>query len=105
MAMRAYGGASSVICFAVIGVLAWMFTWIAWRMARSGRYSAHGRWMARSYLMMCSAVMLRLIHYLLQPLNLDAELTYQLSAWLSWVPALTVFEASVQRSRREATSI
>ncbi len=96
MAMRAYGGASSVICFALIGVLAWVFTMLAWRMARLRRFAAHGRWMGRSYLMICSAVMLRLIHYLLQPLGLDPRLAYQAAAWLSWVPALLVFEVAIR---------
>ena len=99
MATRAYGGASSVVCFALIGVLAWVFTLIAWRKARSGHYAAHGRWMGRSYLMMCSAVMLRLIHYLLQPLGLDPTVTYQTAAWLSWVPSLLALELATRRDR------
>jgi uncharacterized membrane protein len=92
MAMRALGGWPSMVCFGLISALAWAFTWIAWRRAKAMRYAEHGRWMCRSYVMMCSAILLRLCHYLIQPLNLDPTFAYQLAVWLSWVPALAVLE-------------
>ncbi len=92
MSTRAFGGMSSTVCFALISVAAWWFTWKAWQAAKARRFAAHGRWMCRSYLMMCSAITLRLIHFLMQPLELDPTLTYQWAAWLSWLPALVIFE-------------
>ncbi len=100
MSTRALGGLPSIVCFALISTAAWVFTWKAWRAAREGRYAEHGRWMCRSYLMMCSAIMLRLIHYLMQGLDLDPTLTYQWAAWLSWLPALGIFEVVVLFNNR-----
>jgi uncharacterized membrane protein len=99
MAMRAFGGWPSMVCFGLISALAWAFTWIAWRRAKSMRYAEHGLWMCRSYVMMSSAILLRLSHYLIQPLNLDPTLAYQLAAWLSWVPAIAVLELAYWVSR------
>ena len=107
MATRAFGGASSILCFALISILAWWFTLAGWRAALQRDYAAHGRWMARSYVMICSAIMLRLIHYFLQPLELDRTLTYQLAAWLSWVPTLVALEMSFRqlpKTRRMAAT-
>jgi uncharacterized membrane protein len=102
MSTRAHGGWSSVICFALISVLAWGFTLFAWRAAKQMRFAEHGRWMSRSYLMMCSAIMLRMVHYLIQPLDLEPTFAYQISAWLSWVPALLVFEITSRRAGKVA---
>jgi uncharacterized membrane protein len=99
MATRAFGGWSTMLCFGLISALAWTFTWIAWRRAQAMRYAEHGRWMCRSYVMMCSAIMLRLAHYLLQPLGFDPTFAYQLAAWLSWVPAIAVLELAYWLSR------
>lgn len=96
MSTRAFGGTSSLICFALISVGAWWFTWKGWQTAQQRRFDEHGRWMCRSYLMMCSAIMLRLIHFAMQPIGLDPTLTYQLAAWLSWLPALGVFELTIR---------
>ncbi|MEM8669036.1 MAG: DUF2306 domain-containing protein [Planctomycetota bacterium] len=92
MSLQAFGGVSSVLCFTCISISAWTFTYLGYQSARSFQFAAHGRWMARSYLMMCSAIALRLIHYVLHPLGLDAALTYQLAAWLSWLPGLILLE-------------
>ena len=100
MSMRAFGGLPSIVCFAMISGAAWWFTWKAWRAAVNKRFAEHGRWMCRSYLMMCSAILLRLIHFLMQPLALDPTLSYQWAAWLSWLPPLLVFEIVMVLSRR-----
>ena len=92
MSMRAFGGVPSLICFALISTLAWLFTLIGWRKACNGDLNGHGRWMIRSFLMMSSAIVLRLVHILIQPLELDETLAYQISAWASWVPGLVVLE-------------
>lgn len=92
MSMRAFGGIPSILCFSTISLLAWWFTLAGWLSAKRHQYPAHGRWMMRSYLMMCSAISLRLTHYLLQPLGLSETLAYQLSAWLSWLPWLLSLE-------------
>ena len=85
MSSKAYGGWSSTICFALLAAVTWCSTFVGWRAARAYEIERHVRWMTRSYVLICSAVFLRLTHFSLQPLNLSNELTYQLSAWISWL--------------------
>jgi uncharacterized membrane protein len=104
MSTRALGGASSTICFAMISLAAWWFTWKGWRAAQARQFVQHGRWMCRSYLMMCSAILLRLIDYFMQPLALDPTFSYQIAAWLSWLPALLLFEIRVRYQPKESAA-
>ncbi len=104
MGFRAYGGTSSIVSFVLISSLAWWFTGLGWRAANRHRFAEHGRWMARSYAMICSAVTLRLIHYLMQPLNLDHTLTYQVAVWMSWVPVLILLEWVFRVQQRRVVS-
>jgi hypothetical protein len=48
--------------------------------------------MVRSYVLLASAICLRLLHPMLSVLALSHELTYQLSVWASWVLPLSFFE-------------
>ncbi|NNE00845.1 MAG: DUF2306 domain-containing protein [Pirellulaceae bacterium] len=97
MAMRSYGGISSVICFGLISISLWVTTWIGWRRARAMRFREHAQWMCRSYTLMCSAIFLRMISFGFSHLNMDHTFAYQLSAWLSWVPAMLILEAFLSR--------
>ncbi|WP_161604425.1 DUF2306 domain-containing protein [Roseiconus nitratireducens] len=92
MSTRAYGGWSSVICFALISLLTWASTFSGWRAAGRGCWKEHGRWMARSYVLMTSALFLRLIHMVLIRTPLGHETAYQCSAWLSWLLPLAILE-------------
>jgi hypothetical protein len=102
MSLAAFGGWPSTLGFAAIASLTWGFTWIAWREARAGRYASHGRWMCRSYLLMCSAILLRLVRYLLEPLELETVFAYQISVWLSWLPPLIALEWLLRRQVEQA---
>lgn len=100
MATKAYGGLSSTICFSLIGILMWYFTWQAWREARAMRFRKHAQWMCRSYTLMCSAIMLRLISFALEHVSIDHTFRYQLSVWLSWVPAMIALEIAIRFAGR-----
>lgn len=97
MATRAYGGWSGAICFAAIAASAWGCTWIGWRAAHERHFERHRRWMLRSYTLMLSAVFLRLVNIALSGLELDHELTYQASAWMSFVPPMLILESLIRR--------
>ena len=92
MGFWAYGGLSSQVCFSLLAGLTWIATFLGWRFARIGQLKKHAKWVLRSYLLIASAICLRLIHPLLSELQLNHELTYQLAVWASWVLPLALFE-------------
>ncbi|MBL8810966.1 MAG: DUF2306 domain-containing protein [Planctomycetaceae bacterium] len=86
------GGIPAMLCFITMSVLVAAFTILAWRTALQRRFESHRKWMTRSYLLMISAVLLRLLDPALRRAGLSDDLSYQLSVWLSWVPSLVIFE-------------
>ncbi|WP_182868745.1 DUF2306 domain-containing protein [Stieleria mannarensis] len=92
MAFKAFGGWSTTICFGLLAVATWWSTFRGWRAGRGCDFQRHRVWMLRSYVLLLSAVFLRLGHYGLQLLNMTPELTYQIVAWISWVIPLVVLE-------------
>lgn len=71
---------------------------LGWRAAVTRRFADHERWMWRTYLLLCSAVVIRMIGGLATVAGLDALWLYPLSAWASWLGPLLVYEFS--RGRR-----
>jgi len=66
---------------------------LGWRAAVARRFDEHRGWMWRTYILLCSAVVIRLIGGMATLLQLDAEWVYPASVWASWVMPLTIFEA------------
>jgi hypothetical protein len=64
-----------------------------WRAAVERRFSDHRRWMGRTFMLLCSAVVIRMIGGLATVSGLDALWLYPLSTWASWLVPLLVFEA------------
>jgi hypothetical protein len=52
----------------------------------------HRRWMWRTFVLLCSAVVLRILGGLATVLELDAEWLYPLSTWACWLVPLLVLE-------------
>ncbi|MFO0977492.1 MAG: DUF2306 domain-containing protein [Planctomycetaceae bacterium] len=92
------GGVPAMVCFIAMSLLVAVFTVLAWRTALQRRFESHRKWMTRSYLVMISAVLLRLIDPALRRSGVPDELSYQISVWLSWVPSLVIFEV-IERIR------
>jgi len=67
---------------------------LGWRSAVMRRFADHRRWMWRTFILLCSAVVLRLIGGLAAVAHFDAEWLYPLSTWVSWLVPLLVFESS-----------
>jgi hypothetical protein len=65
------------------------------------KFADHERWMWRTYILLVSAVVIRLIGGLATVAQFDALWLYPLSCWISWLAPLAVFEA-VQYARRSA---
>ncbi|MDV6029040.1 MAG: DUF2306 domain-containing protein [Phycisphaera sp. RhM] len=96
MSMKAFGGWSTTLCFAVLAAATWWSTFIGWRAGTRFDFQRHRNWMLRSYVLLLSAVFLRLGHFALQTLGLAPELTYQLAAWISWVIPLMIIELTMK---------
>ena len=61
--------------------------------ARQGRFDQHRRWMLRCYILICSAVMLRLISGAVGLTGVPyAEEAYIVAAWSSWLLPLAAYE-------------
>jgi len=62
------------------------------RAAMRRNFAEHGRWMWRTFLLLCSAVVIRMIGGLATVAQLEALWIYPLSAWVSWLVPLLTFE-------------
>lgn len=62
------------------------------RAALARRFADHQRWMWRTYLLLCSAVVIRLIGGLASVLHYDELWLYPFSTWASWLVPLLVYE-------------
>lgn len=98
MGIHANGGELSVVAFLILGILWWWTTFKAYQTARQKDFTAHKRWMWRSFALSVSALTLRMwkviIVYFFQLPPMD---TYQIIAWLGWVPNLLLVEYLVKR--------
>jgi hypothetical protein len=92
------------------GVAGWGFFLLAmatagcavmgWRSAAGRRFAAHRRWMWRCFLLLSSAVVVRLIGGLATVAGVDADWIYPATAWASWLIPLAAFEIAGGLARR-----
>ncbi|HET6423215.1 MAG TPA: DUF2306 domain-containing protein [Planctomycetaceae bacterium] len=100
MGFDAAAGLSAVISFVLLTAVTAICTALGWRAAMQRRFVVHRRWMQRSYVLLCSAVVLRILGGIGTVLEVpwwwyDAAIT-----WASWLLPLIVFELSVWWSQR-----
>lgn len=99
MAFLAYGGLPSQMGFMMLAAL-WLGTGAkAYSSIRNGRVDEHRAWMIRNYALTFAAVTLRTWLPLFQILGFEFLPSYQLVAWLAWVPNLIVAEIFFNRLR------
>jgi len=93
MACCANGGYAVKLCFILLSVLWWYYTWSAWRTVVQGKIMEHERFMWQSYVLTFSAINLRVYTfcaaYFFEIADVDS---YLYCAWLSWVGNLLVLE-------------
>lgn len=65
-----------------------------WKAALGRRFVDHRRWMLRTFVLLCSAVVIRIIGGLATVAQLDAAWLYPASTWASWLVPLVVFEST-----------
>ena len=92
MAPYAETGAIAAAGFFTLSLATGVCVLVGWRMAVQRRFTEHRRWMSRCFLLLCSAVVLRLFGGLVTVMGVGAAGSYPLAAWASWLAPLVVFE-------------
>ncbi len=91
--------------FSAVGVL-WMYvTARGWGTARAGRFPEHRRWMIRSFALTFAAVTLRIYLPTAMTLGFSLTSTYQVIAWLSWVPNAALAEIYLRRGKASPAAV
>jgi uncharacterized membrane protein len=93
MARYAITGAAAGVGLGLLAGVTAICCTCGWRAAVARRFDEHQRWMWRTYLLLCSAVVIRVFGGIATIFQLDAPWIYALSVWTSWIGPLAVFEA------------
>ncbi len=105
MAFHAETGAVAGTGFAVLAIATGICALLGWRSAVRRRFVEHRRWMWRCFLLLCSAVVIRLIGGLATVTDVGGAWSYPLAAWVSWLVPFAAFELSGAIDRRARRSI
>lgn len=105
MSLYAETGAIAGIGFAVLGVATGACAFMGWKSAIRKRFDEHRRWMSRCFLLLSSAVILRLMGGAFSIIGVGYPTTYTLAAWTSWVIPLTLYELLKTRKRQHTGAV
>lgn len=100
MAWYAETGTIAAAGFATLAIATALCAALGWRAAVSRQFEQHRCWMLRTYVLLCSAVVLRVIGGLAEVLELEG--TYPLAAWISWLLPLLLIELYVCYSSKSS---
>ncbi|GAC1475267.1 MAG: DUF2306 domain-containing protein [Isosphaeraceae bacterium] len=92
MAYHAAAGPIAALGLAALAIATATCASLGARAAVARRFTDHRRWMWRCYLLLCSAVVLRLIGGLATVTGMAAPWVDPLATWLCWLGPLAVFE-------------
>lgn len=106
MAWYASTGPVAGIGFAVLAVLTAICVLFGWRSAVKRRFAEHRLWMSRCFLLLCSAVVIRVLGGLGTVLGVEAPWFNPAASWVSWLVPLVLFELNrlFNRPRRCAAA-
>jgi hypothetical protein len=90
MAWYAATGRVAAVGFATLAVVTAICAAQGWQAAVQRRFEQHRCWMQRCFILLCSAVVLRVIGGFSEVVG--AEWTYPFAAWVSWMLPLFVLE-------------
>jgi uncharacterized membrane protein len=106
MSRHAFGGWHAGVSFVVLSILTAACAVIGVIHARNLRFEKHSLWMLRTYVLICSAVALRLISGMAEWAGVaNPEPAYVVAAWASWVLPLIGFEIVWRLIRRDDSKI
>ena len=94
MAYYAATGTVAAAGLGSLGIATAVCVVLGWRSAVRRRLANHRRWMWRTFILLCSAVVIRMIGGLATVAHIDAPWLYPLSTWTSWLVPLLIFEIS-----------
>jgi uncharacterized membrane protein len=92
MAYHAAAGPIAAVGLATLAIATAICISLGLRSAMTRRFAAHRRWMCRCYLLLCSAVVLRLIGGLATVTGVTATWVDPVAVWSSWLLPLAAFE-------------
>ena len=99
MARHAAAGPVAAVGLAALAVATAACAALGTRAAVARRFAEHRRWMWRCYLLLCSAVVLRLIGGLATVTGMTAPWVDPLANWASWLAPLAAFELRERAGR------
>jgi hypothetical protein len=94
MARYAETGAVAAMGFSALAIVTATCVLLGWRTAVKRRFAEHRRWMWRCFLLLCSAVVIRVAGGLATVTGYEGEWVYPLMAWASWLGPLAVYALS-----------
>ena len=102
MATKALTGPIAGVAFFALTFTTAQCVIIASWHASQERFAVHQVWATRSFILLCSPLLLRLITGATIVLDIESEWAYRFAAWGSWMIPLAVFE--IRRLLRHRTS-
>lgn len=104
MAFYAQGDLLLKAGFALLAVVTGVTAACGWRAALKRQFALHELWMQRSYLLLCSAVVTRILGGFFLVTGIEADWTYYLAAWASWLVPWAIFELLRRITRKPRKS-
>lgn len=98
MAFYAHSGRLAETGFVGLALATAMCTMLGWRAAVRRRFVAHQQWMTRCFLLLLSAVVLRIIGGASVYFDWNSEWIYPLNAWISWLLPIATYEVRLHIS-------
>lgn len=92
MACYASAGPFAAVGFVILSMLTATCIAFGWRSAIKRRFIDHRLWMLRGYLLLCSAVVLRILGGFGSTIGVEATWFDPAASWLSWLGPLMTFE-------------
>jgi hypothetical protein len=99
MAYYAAAGPVAAVGLASLAIATASCALLGARAAVARRFADHRRWMWRCYLLLCSAVVLRVFGGLATATGVAGPWVDPLATWLSWLLPLSIYEIVTRRGR------
>jgi Predicted membrane protein (DUF2306) len=93
LALYARTGAIAAMGFAMLAIVTGMVALIGWQSAMKRRFVEHRRWMWRLFLLLSSAVIVRLVGGFAMVFDVGAVWIYPFTAWAGWLVPLAAYES------------